>query len=507
MVLKMMLAFGVLAPIYYVVLYEVVAFSLYPGYDPIARPVSELTATYAPTRPVLVPLLFIFELLMVPFWIGVWRAAQGNRALRLTAGLMLGFRALALLAFPFPMVADEVLGANTIHTIIWGVLTPLLMLASIGASAAAFGKTFRLYAILTLGALIACSVWTGVLAAQINAGEPVRWFGVAERALQGVWLQWVAVLALVLLRAQRTAESRQPEAPEGSSSLVQRHPVLAYYVLTFAISWGGVLLLIGGPGSIPGTPEQIGSLIWWVVLTLELGPPVAGLFLTGLVSGRAGYAELLARLLRWRVGVRWYAVALLAAPLLGTAVLLVLALTSPAYLPGIFTASDKTSLLLPAIVAGLLGGFGEELGWTGFAIPRLRQQHGVLATGLFVGALWGVWHYLVTPAWIAGTYAGELPLALFLTAMGVLAVVGNLTPYRVLMVWVYDRTGSLLVAMLMHTSLIASTLFILAPEALAGSVYVTWSTALAAAFWLAIAAVAVASGRKLSRQPLRARAA
>jgi hypothetical protein len=218
-VLKILLALGVLAPIYYVVINDVVAASLYPGYNPVSRPVSELTATYAPTRPVLVPLLVIFDLLIIPFWIGVWRAAGANRALRLTSGLMLGFRALALLAFPLPMVADEVLGANTIHTIIWGVITPLLMLAGIGASAAAFGKTFRLYTILTLVALVAFSVLTGIQATAANAGEPVRWFGVAERALIGVWLQWVAVLALVLLRAQRTLAPRQPGEPTGKPML------------------------------------------------------------------------------------------------------------------------------------------------------------------------------------------------------------------------------------------------------------------------------------------------
>jgi hypothetical protein len=184
-------------------------------------------------------------------------------------------------------------------------------------------------------------------------------------------------------------------------------------------------------------------------------------------------------------------------------VLFGLSRTSPAYIPGILTTSDKASLLLPAIAAGLLGGFGEELGWTGFATPRLRLHHGVFATGLYVGALWGVWHYLVTPAWIAGTYAGELPLALFLTANGVLSVVGQLTAYRVLMVWVSDRTGSLLLAGLMHASLIASTLFLLAPEGMAGTVYVTWSVALAAALWMAVAAVVVAHGGHLSPEPLQ----
>jgi hypothetical protein len=220
--LTVLLAFGVLAPLYYVLVNDLVAARLYPGYDPISRPVSELSATYAPTRPVLVPLLFVFDLLVIPFWIAVWSIARDNRALRLTSGLMLGFRALALLAFPFPMVSDEVLGANTIHTIIWGVLTPLLMLGGIGASAAAFGKPFRLYALLTLAALVAFSVLVGVQAAQVEAGETVRWFGITERALIGAWLQWVAVLALVLLRAQRAVLPVQPGEPAGQTLLIPR---------------------------------------------------------------------------------------------------------------------------------------------------------------------------------------------------------------------------------------------------------------------------------------------
>jgi len=208
-----LLALGVLAPIYYIVANDVIAASLYPGYDRVSRPVSELSATYAPSRAVLVPLLFIFDLLIIPFWIAVWRAEPGNRALRITAALMLGFRALALIAFPFPLVADEVLGSNTIHTIIWGVLTPLLMLAGIGVSAAAFGTSFRMYASLTLVALLAISVLTGIQAAQIAAGTSVRSFGLTERALIGFWLLWVAVLAITLL--QRSGSGQKDRLARG----------------------------------------------------------------------------------------------------------------------------------------------------------------------------------------------------------------------------------------------------------------------------------------------------
>jgi hypothetical protein len=217
---RLLLICGILSPLYYVVVNDVVAAMLYPGYDRISRPVSELSATYAPSRPVLVPLLVIFELLMIAFWIGVWRSAQNNRALRITTGLMIGFAALGLLAYPFPMKANEVLGVNTIHTIIWGVITPLLMLAGIGVSAAAFGKAFRLYAILTLVALITVSVWSSIEAAQVIAGKTVLWFGITERALIGLWLLWVAVLAITLLRAQsRGSSSNGTGNPEHVTSL------------------------------------------------------------------------------------------------------------------------------------------------------------------------------------------------------------------------------------------------------------------------------------------------
>jgi membrane protease YdiL (CAAX protease family) len=154
---------------------------------------------------------------------------------------------------------------------------------------------------------------------------------------------------------------------------------------------------------------------------------------------------------------------------------------------------------------GLVGGFVEELGWTGFAIPRLRLRYGVLATGLIVGVLWGAWH-LLQMWWVGGTSSGALPLALFLPLF-FFSAVAQLTAYRVLMVWVYDRTASLLVAMLMHASYIASTLFILSPMPIAGVPFLTYAWVFAAALWLVVTAVAVANGWHLSWQPLRRRVA
>jgi uncharacterized protein len=282
-------------------------------------------------------------------------------------------------------------------------------------------------------------------------------------------------------------------------AFIKSHPLLSYFALVFAFSWGGVLIVVG-PGGFPGTKEQFETLFPMALLAMLVGPSVAGILLTGLLYGRAGLREFGTRLLKWRVGARWYAVALLTAPLLFIAVPLPLSLTSPIFLPGIFTSDEKASVLLFGIVAGLAVGIFEELGWTGFATPTLlRVRHGVLGTGLIVGLLWGAWH-LLQISWVSGTYSAALPLALFLP-LYLFCAVAQLTAYRVLMVWVYDRTnGSLLVATLMHASLTASTVFIFTPEA-TGVAFLTYILVLAAALWVVVGVVALAQGGHLSRQP------
>jgi membrane protease YdiL (CAAX protease family) len=283
-------------------------------------------------------------------------------------------------------------------------------------------------------------------------------------------------------------------------AFIKRHPVLTYTALTFALSWGGVLM-IAGPGGISAhspPPERLVPLLYPAML---IGPGAAGLLLTGLVNGRNGLRELGSRLTRWRVDVRWYAVALLIAPLLMAAVLFTLSRTSPEFLPHIFTADDKAALMLTALVAGLMVGIFEELGWTGFAVPALRQRHGVVATGLIVGFLWGAWHFPLF-FWGSAASSGTLPLILFLPGL----LFSWLPAFRTLMVWVYDRTGSLLVTILMHVSLVTSML-ILVPQTLTGATLLTYDLTLAAALWAVVAAVAVVNRGHRSRRPLRSLAA
>jgi uncharacterized protein len=269
-----------------------------------------------------------------------------------------------------------------------------------------------------------------------------------------------------------------------------RRPALAYFVLTFTISWGGAWLALGSGGMSDATPTA-DPRFPLAVLAMLAGPSLSGLLMTWLVDGAAGLRALRSHAFA-RVGVRWYAVALLTAPVLMSATLGLLSLTSPAFVPGVVTTADRPSLLLVALAVGLSAGIVEELGWTGFAVPRLRQRHGVLATGLIVGVVWGAWHLLTNVFWASSAIAGDVPMPFFLSASAAGALTGYLPAFRVLMVWVYDRTSSLLVAMLMHVSF-TSSLLVLNPLEIAGSPLLAYSFALAATMWLMVAVVAPAT--------------
>jgi len=183
--------------------------------------------------------------------------------------------------------------------------------------------------------------------------------------------------------------------------------------------------------------------------------------------------------------------ALITAPLSLAAVLLALSAASPTFTPGIVSARGGgtglpihapggLSLLLQGIAIGIGAGLFEELGWTGFAVPRLSARRSPVAAGLEVGVLWGLWHLLAV-WWGSLTAFGSAPVPLFLTV----ALFSFLPPYRVLMVWVYRHTCSLFVAILMHASMTASML-ILGPN-VTGYALITYDLAFSAFLWILVA--------------------
>lgn len=265
--------------------------------------------------------------------------------------------------------------------------------------------------------------------------------------------------------------------------VITRHPLPIYFALAFTLSWGAILILVG-PNGIPATADH--AVVLGVAMLI--GPSVAGILLTVLKSGRTGFREFSSRLFRWKVSAGQYAVALLTYPLLTTAVLLALSLFSSVFAPSLSISDAKAALVVNGILAGLMVGFFEELGWTGFAIPQMRLRYGILASGISLGVLWGAWHFLLF--WEKDSFSGAFPLALLLVRLF------SWTPaYRVLMAWVYDRSESLLVAMVMHVSLVATTVII--DPALTGGALFTFLLVRAAVLWALVAVVAAVQRRKL----------
>lgn len=228
--------------------------------------------------------------------------------------------------------------------------------------------------------------------------------------------------------------------------------VLSYCVVTFVISWGGIFLLIG-PGAVTLDAANLPILLGLGYVAMLLGPSVAAVAVTAALDGRPGLRALRDSLVTWRFAGRWWAIGALTAPVSITALLFALSFASPGYVPRLVVEGDRAALLGYVAVSATLTGVFEELGWTGFVVRTLLSRHGVVRTGVIVGLLMAAWNFLIV-------YVKELSLPTpGVLGLGIVLAVGLLTwqvAYRVLMVWVYDRTRSLLLAMLMQTSLVAA---------------------------------------------------
>lgn len=182
----------------------------YEGYSLVSQVPSELTAIGAPTRSLWAALGAIYTMLIAAFGWGVWKSAGRNRAVRILGGLILAYASLGLL-WPFaPMHQREVLAGgggtagDTLHVAL-GAMTVILTFLTIGFGAAAFGKRFRLYSIVSMVVLLAFGALTFLNAPRLDANLPTPWIGLWERITIAVFLLWIFVLATMLLRAGNAA--------------------------------------------------------------------------------------------------------------------------------------------------------------------------------------------------------------------------------------------------------------------------------------------------------------
>lgn len=264
------------------------------------------------------------------------------------------------------------------------------------------------------------------------------------------------------------------------STYIKQHSVAIYFSMTILISYGLVLSIVGING-IPGKTQEQNDLLNTVIFALLTGPIFSSLLLIGITKGKDGFREFASKLGTWKVPIHWYGIALLLAPVTGFVTLYLLVPFSDVYIPSIITTQDKLGLILMGFIIGLSAGIFEEIGWTGFAIPEMRKKYSVLTTGIVVGIVWGIWHY-ITAFWGAGNDQGEFVFLMFLPMMTFYIIV--LPAYRIIMVWVYENTQSLFIAILMHASLTGNVIYMLLSPELSELALTTWYIVFALPLWI-----------------------
>jgi len=233
-------------------------------------------------------------------------------------------------------------------------------------------------------------------------------------------------------------------------NFIKQIPVILYFTLACVISWLCLLPIIGIAGFL-GKTAPTDNQMPVLFIAMCAGPSIAGILSIYLTDGKDGFKKLVSKLVKWKVKFRFYFIALFTAPVLTIVTFLILSLTSPKFIPSIFSSEGKLLIISGGIVGAFVAGFFEEPGWTGFAIPKLRSKYNIITTGLIVGTVWGIWHF---PLFMIKDPAGLIPLIILL----MVRLITHLPAFRILMTWIYDRTQSLLITILMHMSLTASAL-------------------------------------------------
>lgn len=250
-----------------------------------------------------------------------------------------------------------------------------------------------------------------------------------------------------------------------SQPWISRHPVAAYFALTYFISWSAALAVVAPHLLRHQHLTKLDGILMFPAMLL--GPPIASIALTRALDGKTGMRDLFARMCHIRIAPRWW-VALLIPPALVFAVLFALkAFDSSVFTPGFFPAG---------ILFGCLAGFVEEIGWTGFAYPRMARSGHPFRTAAILGVLWGLWHLPVIDfLGTASPHGSAWPefAAAFIAAMAGL---------RILIAWLYLSTRSIPIAQLLHAASTGS-LAMFSPAMVTAGQEAFWYALYAAALW------------------------
>jgi uncharacterized protein len=221
-------------------------------------------------------------------------------------------------------------------------------------------------------------------------------------------------------------------------SLIRRYPLVSFFVLAYVLAWIIESPLVFLRDTFPaGDPPGL-----FLVILASNVPSLLAIVLTAIVLGRGALRKLMGRLLIWRVNPLWYlGVVLGPVALVGGTIALNALLGRPALSLGIPSLLGLVIMLAIFIFPG--SALGEEIGWRGYALPRLQARMSALSASLLLAPIWALWHL---PLWLTGA-PGRTPLiyaAFVVSAFGL----------SVLLTWVYNSTGgSLLLVVLLHATI------------------------------------------------------
>jgi len=264
------------------------------------------------------------------------------------------------------------------------------------------------------------------------------------------------------------------ELPQ-SRKFLKKNGLILFFILSYSLITLAVILRYFLGRAFP-------EVLYWFISYWS--PTISAITISGLIGGWNQIKSLIKGVLKWRVGLKWYLAAFLImlAPLLFALIYILIGGESPGIDP---------SLTLPLLVFNVFytlfsGPLSEELGWRGFALPRLQSRFGALLSSIILGFIWAFWHlplYFIPPQ--------RITLYIFIPLVLVISI---------LMTWVYNNTGgSVLLTIIMHFSFNFDMAFIVGYLGLMPTMVFYISASIAIGIYL-IVVLLYAGPKKLSRK-------
>jgi membrane protease YdiL (CAAX protease family) len=228
--------------------------------------------------------------------------------------------------------------------------------------------------------------------------------------------------------------------------IIHRYPVISFFILAWILGASVVSIVLWN-----GLPSQL-------IMISVLSASFSGILITAVVDGKSGLKLMFSRLLIWRAGVGYWLFALF------FIILTIIAgsLFNPLFQGNSISVSHAGSSLNPLVmffIFFIISGLGQELGWTGFLIPRLQSRFSALNAAIIRTIFVGIWHLpifiysMIKPQSLSGfQYAGWIAQKGFTVAY-VIAILMIMLPWSIFFSWIFNNTkGSLLLVSVLHGS-------------------------------------------------------